>query len=108
MLRLKKEQSYDSFPLWAFLACSRVNFIFISHPRTHAHTTHTPLISAISQSSSHLIYPELQLPGKEVNRNLRVRGTGQLGKIHVGTLRVEEFISLAINNVINPLTPKYL
>ena len=26
--RLKKEQSYNSTPLWAFVACSRINFTF--------------------------------------------------------------------------------
>ena len=29
--RLKKEQSYTSTPLWAFMACSRVNFTFYSY-----------------------------------------------------------------------------
>jgi hypothetical protein len=41
VLRLKKELSYTSTPLWAFMACSRVNFIFtLPHSGTLHHTAH--------------------------------------------------------------------
>ena len=35
--RLRKEQSYTSTPLWAFMACSRVNFTLQANTHTYIH-----------------------------------------------------------------------
>jgi hypothetical protein len=35
--RLKKEWSYTCTPIWAFVACSEVNFPLPLHTHTHAH-----------------------------------------------------------------------